>query len=790
MGITDCTKCNFCTTRKKIINGIGPTPTKLMIVGSHPNDEDELRGVPFSGQAGRLIEEALNNACIKKSEVYITYALKCQPSKDSIDSEIQICSQYLEDEIYKVKPQIIMALGNVALKYLKNQSNIVKYHGKLFNDEKRNCKIFAAYHPSFVLKQNGGSAKERFFDDIKKLYNILNQLNTTPIENKYIVVDNIETAKELMERLKEVNPVAIDIETTGLDFINDKVLGISFSWKEHTGVYFPLLGENGIEIWKPEEKEYIVITLASILKDKRCILHNAKFDLKFLDLLGIKINNFDDTLIAYYLLDENKPHGLKDLARDYFSDLADYETQAMGYLKSKATSYSVIPTAILGQYAAADTDCTLRLYNKSLPELQKYNFLPDPKKPGFDPNNFGLYKDLMIPLSKVLRQVELTGVRIDTKYMEELGIKWKTDAEILKKKLDTMSGGINIKSSKQLGEYLFKTLKLEPVKQTKKGGDSTDAQTLTILAAQSKDPESFPSLLLKYKELYKLISVYIEGMTPLIDKAGRIHTNYNLTGTVTGRLSSSNPNLQNIPRREEARKIFVAEKGHKLIMCDYSQIELRIFACYTNDPDLVDSFKKNEDIHTRVASQVLGIPPEQITKEQRVMAKTVNFGLIYGRGPRSVAEQLNISEEEAKEFIAEYFQRYKTAAKWMATIRLLIREKGQVQNIFKRIRRIPEIFSGDFKDKATAERQAINSIIQGTASDCVNLSAIRIDNTLKQRNLKSKLVLLVHDELVYEVPDNEIEEMKVLLKEQMEKIPHSHIIVPLTIDMEISDTWQ
>ncbi len=773
----ECTNCALCKTRKRIVYGFGPTPTDLMIVGSCPSELDENRGLPFSSSAGALLNEAFERGGIPLSKIYRTNLIKCKPVdikkiykyREPSEKEIKACEVSLQGEIFKVKPKFIMTLGASAFKYFTKQANLMRYHGSHLPSEKYGCEVFACYHPEHVLSQKGGESRDKFFADVKTFCNLVTNKVS---DHNYVIVDSMPSAENVFTRLKEIDVIAVDIETTGLDFINDKILGISFSWKEYTGVYIPLLGLNGIEIWKPEEKQFIINILSSILKDKRCILHNAKFDLKFLALLGINITHFYDTMIAYYLLDENATHGLKDIVRRNFHDISNYETKLLPHLKNKGDSYSIIPTEVLGQYAVADADSTFRLFNVSKTKLEHENFA-------------WLYENLMIPLSRILQQVETIGVKVNVSYMEELGKKWEIEREQISKALNTITGGINLNSPKQLDHYLFTTLKLKPVKKTKSGAHSTDAATLEVLASQ----HPMPSMLLKFKKLDKLISTYINGMTPLIDKIGRIHTNFNLTGTVTGRLSSSNPNLQNIPRQEETRKIFIPQEGCKFITCDYSQIELRIFACYTKDPDLVESFRREEDIHARVASEVLEIPLEQVSKEQRTMAKSINFGLIYGRGAKSVAAQIGRTEEEAETFIESYFKRYPEATKWMSRIKMLVKTQGFVDNMFGRRRRLPEIFSENFIEKSSAERQAMNSIIQSTASDCVNLAAIRVDTYLKEKNLKSRLVLLVHDELVYEVPDNEVDLMKVELKRLLEHVPHKDIIVPLTIDLEVQEVW-
>lgn len=779
--ITACDKCKLCEKRKKIVNGAGSIPCDVMIIGEAPGQIEDTTGIPFSGDVGNLLEETLRHIGLTRKKCYITTVVKCIPldektkkSRLPTPGEIKACSEYLEEEIQKVKPKVIVALGNTALKRITNFSNITKTHGMLFNNEKYNCKVLASYHPSFILRNDSTTNRDNFIQDFLRLKAEIS-VGAGTVEHNYIVIETIEDFKDLISGIGRNEIVSVDTETTGLDFQKDRIIGISFSWKEFTGVYLPLSGMNEIPLWKPEELSYMMSEINTALVGKKCILQNSKFDFKMLKKLGINITNFYDTMLAFYLLDENVGHGLKDLVRRHFIDLADYETKLLPYLKSKDTSYSTIPTDILGYYGAADADATFRLYKISLDKLRTENLLT-------------LYNNLMLPLSEVLRKVEETGVKLDIPYGRGLESTWRAELTIIEAELTKMSGGINIKSPLQLGKLLFKDLKLPVLKKTKKGASSVDVETLNFLA--EKHP--FPKLLLKYRELFKLLSVYIEGMLPKVDKDDRLHTSYNLASTVTGRLSSSEPNLQNIPRREDARKIFIPEKGCKLIGCDYSQIELRIFACYNNDPDLVSSFQKGEDIHTSVAAKVFNVTQEQVTPEQRSIAKVVNFGLIYGMGAPSLATQLNITKEAAQNYIDTYFKRYKQAYSWIQNVKRITESKECVVNMFERKRRLPEINSKNFALKCSAERQAVNALVQSTASDNVNLAAIRVDKILTEKNLKSRLVLLVHDELVYEVPDNEVEEMSIILRKTLEEVPEiikNRICVPLTIDLQVMDYW-
>lgn len=776
-----CDKCKLSETRKFIVNGLGPIPCDIMIIGEAPNGRSGCADA-FSQDAQDLLHQTLMHVGISPQRCYVTNVVKCasidtktKKSRTPTPGEVKACYDYLEEEIQKVKPKFIVVMGNTALKRITNFANITKTRGMIFNNEKYNCKVLATFHPSFVLKSSGRNSNDIFIQDFLRLKAEVSS-SQGKVEHNYVVIENMDEFKDLIEGIKRNDSLAIDTETTGLNFMTDRLLGISFSWKEYTGVYLPLLGINETKKWEDSDIEYMKKELALALTGKKCVLQNAKFDIKFLNKLGIKITNFYDTMIAYYLLNENIGHGLKDLVRRHFIDLADYETKLLPYLKSKDTSYATIPTDILGYYGAADADATFRLYKLSEPKLLAENF-------------GNLYNNLMIPLSEILRKVEETGVKLDLVYAKELETKWREDLKIIEVDINKLSGGINLNSPKQLKELLFTNFKLPIIKKTAKGNVSTDTEVLEAL----KDKHPFPKLLFKYRELFKLISVYVEGMIPLVDENGRLHTNYNLTGTCTGRLSSSAPNLQNIPRLEEARKIFIPEKGHKFLTADYSQIELRIFACYNEDPALVSSFQKGEDIHTAVAAKVFNLPVDQVTKEQRSMAKVVNFGLIYGMGSYSLADQLKVSKEEAQKFIDTYFNRYQKAKSWINNVKVLAESREFVVNMLGRKRRLPEINSQDYKEKASAERQAVNALVQSTASDIVNLAAIRVDNVIKEKKLKSRLVLLIHDELVYETPDAEVAEMSVILKSILEEIPNclkNRICVPLTIDLEVQEYWK
>jgi DNA polymerase-1 len=402
-----------------------------------------------------------------------------------------------------------------------------------------------------------------------------------------------------------------------------------------------------------------------------------------------------------------------------------------------------------------------------------------------------LYEEIDLPLVPVLARMEQAGVKIDTNALAQMSTELEREIAIKEKAIHEIAGApFNVGSPRQLGDVLFNRLNLaKPVKYGKGRVISTAVDVLETLA----EDHPIARMVLDYRQLTKLKSTYVDTLPALISRSsGRLHTTFGQTGTATGRLSSANPNLQNIPIRTELgraiRAAFIAEPGHVLLTADYSQIELRLLAHFSRDPLLVEAYRRGDDIHTLTASQVFGVPPLMVTPDHRRQAKVVNFGIVYGLSPFGLSQNLGIEPAEAKQFIANYFEQYKGVRTFIDKTLEEARRDLKVRTLFGRIRPIPDINTKNSNQRGFAERTAVNTPLQGTAADLIKLAMIRIDAAVRQRNLKSRMTLQVHDELVFEVPEKEIEMMQSLVRDQMEKV-HA-LAVPLLVEMGVGPNWR
>jgi len=517
---------------------------------------------------------------------------------------------------------------------------------------------------------------------------------------------------------------------------------------------------------------------------RRLLVSNSKFDLKFLIAKGININNaYFDTMVAHHLIDENAEglHGLKDLAW-VFTDMGGYDKEVDDFFAANRKfkrQFIMLPFNVLTKYNAADADCTFRLFKKFEPLIQQQGLMR-------------LYKQIVNPMRDVLLQAEIEGVQIDADYIEKLRQEYTTKKDSIEKIIVDTVGPINLNSSKELREVLYNKLKFKTSKLTKKGALSTDKEALSNLA-KLYPHHIVPKNLLEYRDCTKLLSTFITGLSRHVDAHGRIHSTYKQHGTVTGRLASSEPNLQNVPRPKEGellpiRGIFVAKPEHTLIEADYGQAEFRFWAVYSQDLQMIEDLKSKQDIHTMTAASAFGVPLAKVTRKQRQDAKAIVFGLMYGRGTWSISQQLGISEEEAERVVYTFFCRYPKAKAWLHNQVQLARRQGYVINYFGRIRRLPGIISSDDVIKSEAERQAKNAPIQSGAADMTSIASIRIKQRLEKEGLHAKLVLTVHDSLVYETPDSEVTTTTEIIKEETER-PIGTMNVPMSVDLKQGNRW-
>jgi DNA polymerase-1 len=591
----------------------------------------------------------------------------------------------------------------------------------------------------------------------------------------YHLLTTMEEVRQLFLRLKEQGSFALDLETTSEDPIRAEMVGISFAFQEHEAFYIPVAHKN---VERQVEREELLQELKPLLEDAslKKIGQNIKYEYIIFKRCGITLRNiYCDTMIASYLLNPSKHnHNLDDIAMDYL----DYRTTTFKEVTGSgknAVTFDLVPLEAAKDYACEDSDITFIVSKMLLPKL---------REDGFDE----LYARVELPLLEVLADMEMAGVRIDAALLKQLSGEYAvTLASTTDKIYQLAEEEFNINSPQQMGKILFEKLKLPGAKKTKTGY-STDISVLTGLAKV----HPLPAEIVSFRTLSKLKSTYIDSMPELVNPAtGRIHTSYNQTVTATGRLSSSAPNLQNIPiRTDEGKRIraaFITEPGWKMLSADYSQIELRILAHLSRDTTLIDAFVHDQDIHTRTAAEIWGVKPEDVTAQMRREAKVINFGIVYGMSAFGLSQQLDIEPRLAQAYIDDYFRKYKGVQDYIDQVITSAQERGYVATLFSRRRYVPEIKSGNVTARKFAERTAINAPIQGTAADLIKVAMIRINDRMRREQFTGRMILQVHDELIFEAPEQEIETLCALVKTEMEGV--LEMSVPLKVDISWGNNW-
>lgn len=593
------------------------------------------------------------------------------------------------------------------------------------------------------------------------------------VPHTYHIAETPEQLAELVAILQNNGEFTFDTETTGLSFTDDRMVGMSFAIREHEAWYVPVTSDG---------QEEIMNLFRPIFEDETISKtgQNIKFDLQMLRAAGVELRGkLFDTMIAHYLIEPELRHNMTYLSETYLDYRPVEIEELIGKKGAKQGTMDRVELQQIAEYAAEDADVTLQLRRKLEPILIEQGLL-------------NLFETIEMPLVPVLADMEFTGVKIDHLALKEFAGVLTTDLIALDEEIKEMAGvqSLNINSPKQLGEILFDKLKIsDTAKKTKTKQYSTSEETLQ----QLRDKHPIVDKILEFRGVKKLLSTYVEALPALISKKdGRIHTSYNQTVTATGRLSSNNPNLQNIPIRDERgkeiRRAFIAsDDEHVVLSADYSQIELRLMAHFSNDPAMVDAFVHNADIHTATAAKVYHVEPSEVTREQRGSAKTANFGIIYGISAFGLSQRLNIPRAEAKELIDGYFATYPNVKTYMDSVIAQGRADGYVSTLFGRKRFLRNINSGNAMSRSLDERNAINAPLQGSAADIIKIAMITIHAELKRRNLRSKMTLQVHDELVFDVYKPEQDEVKALVVEEMEKA--AQLVVPLTAEAGIGNSW-
>ncbi len=620
-------------------------------------------------------------------------------------------------------------------------------------------------------------------------------------ETDYEIVDTPAKLAELVDKLAASDGFSFDTETTSKDPMRARLVGLSFSTRPHQGWYVPVGHCEGEQI----PLEEALAALRPVLTNPRIpkTAHNANYDMMALENHGVVVEGIAfDTMIAAHALGRNSL-GLKNLAKDILGEEMTPITDLIGRGRNQVTMADVAIDKA-AYYATADADMTERLRRKFQPEIERRHLSE-------------LMRDHELPLISVLVRMQRDGVAVDVQLLRQMSKELKTDLDRIRASMyETVGHEFNLNSSQQLGEVLFEELRLPSTKKTRSGNFSTDAASIENLKMQldtgmliDADARSYDILngILEYRQLSKIRSTYVDALPELVNpETGRIHTKYNQTGSATGRLSSNDPNVQNIPVRTKlgrrVRRAFIAPNPTEttLLAADYSQIELRVLAYYSQDPTLLTAFERGEDIHSATSSLVYGVPLEQVTGDMRRIAKILNFGVLYGLTAFGISQQTDLTPEQGQRFIDIYFERYPRVRQYMDDTVEECRQRGYVSTLLGRRRYMPDISpqNRNFHRRQAAERAAINMPIQGTAAEIIRIAMLEIMDEMITRRLRSKMILQVHDELIFEVPHDELSEMKEMVKYRME---HTELMrasgmtdehkkeVPMAVELKTGGNW-
>ena len=754
------------------------------ILGLMGDASDNIPGIPGVGEktAIVLIKQfgSVENLIVNTDQLKGKLKEKVENNKEMAVQSKRLATILLDVPVEKSLDELIKAEPDKEkLRELFNELEFRRLAEQLNLSSTPSASVEAG-KPKPIVKQN---AQTSLFNTVENQEEIVQEVEVvgvqdlktiTEVEHEYKSANTKEERKSLIDLLKKEKSICFDTETTGLDVSTAELVGLSFSILKHTGWYVPVSADRKLA-------QEIVDEFRIVLEDEKIekVAQNLKFDMAILKNYGVQLRGkMFDTMIAHFLIQPEMRHSMDVMSETYLHYKPVSIEMLIGKKGKDQLNMRDVPLETIVEYAAEDADVTLQL---------KENFEPKLKKAGL----VKLFEEVEMPLVNVLMNMEAEGINLDVSSLKDLSEILATDIASTEKEIQAMAGTrFNVSSPKQVGEVLFEILKIveKPVK-TKTGQYSTAEDVLSKI--ENKHP--VVRRILDYRELVKLKNTYVDVLPELIDKAtGRIHTSYNQVVAVTGRLSSDNPNLQNIPirteRGREIRKAFVArDKDFVLLSADYSQIELRIIAELSQDPGMLEAFNSGEDIHAATASKVYGVSLTEVTSDMRRNAKMVNFGIIYGISAFGLADRLNISRTEAKGIIDNYFRQYSHVKEYMDNSIENARAKGYVETILGRRRYLRDINSANATVRGFAERNAINAPIQGSAADMIKVAMINIDNDLRTKNMKSKMLLQVHDELVFDAHISEVDELKKLVEHRMKTA--LKLKVPVEIGMGTGKNW-
>lgn len=778
----NCTRCPLHESAQSVcLLGDGPVPSKIMAIGEAPGfREDEIKK-PFSGAAGQYLDSVLSEVGLPRDLLYITNAARCRPPENRTPTrgEIKACSVFTQAELKIVEPEYILLLGNVALQSMTGSSGIMKKRGAAMTVNGRT--LFPTVHPAAVLRNP--ALGPTFKSDLLAFRRLVHGESKKPVTVSKLI-KNSRSLRILCDMLVRVKtPIAFDVETWapgeegGLRpwHPEGKILTVSFTWEE--GKSYVVAIEHPEAQWDVPI-QLVYDALAVVLEDKEMIGHNAKFDMHWMRSKGITLRTKFDTLLAAHLLDENRPNGLKSLARSYLG--ADSYEAGIEFNPGMQLSKLAI-------YNGRDTDYTFRLYHIFRKDLMEHERLAR------------LFKFILMPACNSFVEMERTGFPIDISRLQT------RHSEILKKIKDITTQllefcpverrmGANLRSPVFLGWFFFEHLGLPILELGAKSGRPSTKEAV-LLKLKNQHPAA--ALLMELRKYQKYESTYTRNWIARLKAARRprLFTSYNLAGTITGRLSS---NMQQVPRDNLIRSIIGSRPGWKFIEGDFAQIELRIAAMLSNDPALIRAFNTGGDPHRETAAGILNKPLDQVTKEERKMAKAVNFGFLYGMGAKKFMTYADekydtkVTLAEAQAYRKAFFDHYKALVRWHERQRRLVHEHGLVQSPIGRVRHLPQIRSSDEFMRAEAERDAINAPVQGLASDFTVLAMVLLNEKLDKK--KARIIGNVHDAILLEARDEYAEEAARLTKETMENLPLKRLFgwsptVPIEAEVTIGTHW-
>lgn len=790
-------KCEVCPLEgQPKIWGLGNPEAPILIVGEAPGNEEVRRGRPFIGPSGKKLGTLLQAAEIASSMLYITNVCMCQlgRSKKELNEASACCRDRLLAEIRGVNPKVIVPLGNPAAKAIIGREGITNLRGQVFEVDLggQEYLVVPSIHPAALLRH--WAADQLVIEDLCRVKEIAEGKYELQLEGEtdYKVLDTKEAVVEFFEEFEKQPHVMFDLETSGLDPRDSEILCISFSFKPRHARLIPLHTAAG-NFFKGREHRYVWTLLREAMANPKVRKsgQNVSFDIAFMEENGCPVANvFADTLHIHHLLDENLPHSLDFLTRAYVPQMGRYWEELHDLKLPMKRGYLDAPTEVLWPYAMKDADATMRVYGRLREELQKDGL-------------WKLYRKLTAPLADVLRNSRRHGMYVDLEKLDSIAERCEREIDLAEQKFFKQIGhDINLNSAKQLGVVLYDELGLtpyltEPSKTHPEGQYCTDAG---VLAELQKEHVCIDTLL-RYRKLSKLSSAYLRGgkqggLRRHVDKDSRVHPEFLVHGTTTGRLACRNPSLQNIPAREGAdeafsgsviRSMFAAPPGGKLVVGDYEKAELWSAAYCSNDAQLFEDLRTT-DVHTAVATDMFGVAYEEVTSDMRNRAKTLNFGIPYGREAPSVAQELGISIREAAKYIDSYFNRYKGYAKFRKRIVKRAYTQLYIENPFGRKRRVYGLkTSDDRRVKAEIERQVLAFPAQSTVADRINWALVDIDRSLKARKLDAVVVAQIHDEVIIETARAEdAEAVRDIVKEQMEKQVKG---IAIPAEVKIQDDW-